>query len=74
MTTEVGLIGQLLGRVQEQRTPLEIRLDALSRRLVGVALGAAGLVSWIGIRQGLGTGELLQTALALAVAASECGE
>jgi P-type Ca2+ transporter type 2C len=69
MATEVGLIGQLLGRVQEQRTPLELRLDALSRRLVGVALGAAALVSWIGIRQGLGTGELLQTALALAIAA-----
>jgi Ca2+-transporting ATPase len=44
-------------------------LDALSRRLVGVALGAAALVSWIGIRQGLSTGELLQTALALAIAA-----
>lgn len=69
MTTEVGLIGQLLSGVQEQRTPLEVRLDALSRRLVGVALGAAGLVTWIGIRQGLGTSELLQTALALAVAA-----
>ena len=69
MATEVGRIGQLVSRVENQRTPLELRLDALSRRLVGVALVAAALVTWIGIRQGLGTSELLQTALALAVAA-----
>jgi P-type Ca2+ transporter type 2C len=69
MATEVGRIGQLVSRVEDQRTPLELRLDALSRRLIGVALGAAGVVIWIGIRQGLGTSELLQTALALAVAA-----
>ncbi|HEY3116789.1 MAG TPA: HAD-IC family P-type ATPase, partial [Chloroflexota bacterium] len=69
MATEVGRIGELVGAIAEQRTSLELRLDALSRRLVGVALGVAGLVTWIGIRQGLPLGELLQTALALAVAA-----
>jgi Ca2+-transporting ATPase len=69
MATEVGRIGQLVSGVEDQRTPLELRLDALGRRLVGAALGAAGLVTWVGIRQGLSTGELLQTALALAVAA-----
>jgi Ca2+-transporting ATPase len=69
MATEVGRIGELVSGIAEQRTPLELRLDALSRRLVGVAIGVAGLVTWIGIRQGLPIGELLQTALALAVAA-----
>ena len=69
MATEVGRIGQLVSRVENQRTPLELRLDALGRRLVGVAIGAAGLVTWIGFRQGLSTSELLQMALALAVAA-----
>ena len=69
MATEVGRIGQLVSRVEDQRTPLELRLDALSRRLVGVAIGAAALVTWIGVRQGLGISELLQTGLALAVAA-----
>jgi P-type Ca2+ transporter type 2C len=69
MATEVGRIGELVSGIVEERTPLELRLDALSRRLVAVALGVAGLVTWIGIRQGLPIGELLQTALALAVAA-----
>jgi Ca2+-transporting ATPase len=69
MATEVGRIGELVSRVEQEATPLERRLDALGRRLVLVALGAAALVMWIGIRQGLAPGELLQTALALAVAA-----
>jgi Ca2+-transporting ATPase len=69
MATEVGRIGELVSRVAEERTPLERRLDTLGRRLVGVALGAAALVAWIGLRQGMAPGELLQTALALAVAA-----
>ncbi|HEU5304043.1 MAG TPA: HAD-IC family P-type ATPase, partial [Gemmatimonadales bacterium] len=69
MATEVGRIGELVSRVPQEPTPLERRLDALGRRLVGVALGAAALMLWIGLRQGMAPGELLQTALALAVAA-----
>ena len=69
MTTEVGRIGELASGIEVGRTPLERRLDALGRRLVVVALGVAGLVAWIGIGQGLPLAELLQTALALAVAA-----
>ena len=69
MATEVGRIGALVSGIAEQRTPLELRLDALSRRLVAVAIGVAGVVTWMGISQGFPIGELLQTALALAVAA-----
>jgi Ca2+-transporting ATPase len=69
MATEVGRIGVLLSGISEQQTPLERRLDALGHRLVGVALAVAGLVAWIGLQQGMAAGELLQTALALAVAA-----
>ena len=69
MATEVGRIGTLVSEVPEEETPLERRLDALGRRLVAVALVVAGLVVWIGLHQGLSAGELLQTALALAVAA-----
>jgi Ca2+-transporting ATPase len=69
MATEVGRIGVLVSGIPEQQTPLERRLDALGRRLVAVALAVAGLVAWIGLRQGMAAGELLQTALALAVAA-----
>jgi Ca2+-transporting ATPase len=69
MATEVGRIGELVSGIGEQQTPLERRLDALGRRLVAVALAVAGLVAWIGLYQGMAAGELLQTALALAVAA-----
>jgi Ca2+-transporting ATPase len=69
MATEVGRIGVLVSGVPERQTPLERRLDALGRRLVAVALAVAGLVGWIGLQQGMAVGELLQTALALAVAA-----
>lgn len=69
MATEVGRIGKLVSGVPEQETPLERRLDALGRRLVAIALLVAVLVVGIGLRQGMAAGELLQTALALAVAA-----
>ena len=69
MATEVGRIGTLVSGVPEQETPLERRLDALGRRLVAVALVVAALVAWIGLQQGMAAGQLLQTALALAVAA-----
>lgn len=69
MATEVGRIGVLVSGIPDQQTPLERRLDALGHRLVAVALAVAGLVAWIGLQQGMAAGELLQTALALAVAA-----
>ena len=69
MATEVGRIGELAGAVIDEATPLERRLDALGRRLAGVAIAVAVLVALLGLRQGIPLGELLQTAIALAVAA-----
>ena len=69
MRTEVGRIGTLTAGVVERRTPLEQRLDALGRRLVGAALAVAVVVAVLGYLQGQPLGALLQTALALAVAA-----
>ncbi|HEX7336328.1 MAG TPA: HAD-IC family P-type ATPase, partial [Gemmatimonadales bacterium] len=69
MATEVGRIGELVSTVTQEPTPLERRLDSLGRRLVAVALGTAALVVWVGLRQGIRAEEILQTALALAVAA-----
>ncbi|HEX6433591.1 MAG TPA: HAD-IC family P-type ATPase, partial [Gemmatimonadales bacterium] len=69
MATEVGRIGTLVSGVREQQSPLERRLDVLTRRLIWVALGVAGLVTALGMLQGAPLRELLQTALALAVAA-----
>jgi Ca2+-transporting ATPase len=69
MATEVGRIGALVSGIAVHRTPLELRLDALGRRFAVIAVGVAFLVSLIALRQGGPLGELVQTALALAVAA-----
>ncbi len=69
MDTEVGRIGVLTAGVKEERSPLERRLDALGRRLAAVAVVVAALVAALGHVQGLAIGEILQTAIALAVAA-----
>jgi P-type Ca2+ transporter type 2C len=69
MRTEVGRIGTLTAGVVEGKTPLERRLDALGRRLVAAALVVAAVVAGLGWAQGQPLGQLLQTAIALAVAA-----
>ena len=55
--------------VQQPPTPLEQRLDALGRRLVWLVLGVAAVVVGLGLYHGLPAADVLQTALALAVAA-----
>jgi Ca2+-transporting ATPase len=69
MDTEVGRIGALTASVVEEATPLEQRLDALGRRLAAVAIGVAVVVAGMGFLQGVPLIELLQTSIALAVAA-----
>jgi Ca2+-transporting ATPase len=69
MATEVGRIGALAGAVEDRTTPLERRLDALGRRLALAALAVAALVAALGYWRGAATAELIQTAIALAVAA-----
>jgi len=69
MDTEVGRIGALTASVVEGATPLERRLDALGRRLAAVAVAVALVVAGLGLLQGASLGELLQTSIALAVAA-----
>ena len=67
--TEVGRIGTLVGSIQEERTPLERRLDALGHRLVWLALGVAAAVATLGALQGAPLGLVIETGIALAVAA-----
>jgi Ca2+-transporting ATPase len=69
METEVGRIGAVAGAIEREPTPLERRLDELGRRLVGVAVAAAIIVALLGLRQQRNWSELVQTAIALAVAA-----
>ena len=67
--TELGRIGALVAQVEEGRTPLELRLDALGRRLVWLTLGIAGVVTGLGIVQGSPIGRMIETGIALAIAA-----
>ena len=69
MATEVGRIGALAGGVEDRTTPLERRLDVLGRRLALLALAVAALVALLGYGRGAPAAELIQTAIALAVAA-----
>jgi Ca2+-transporting ATPase len=67
--TELGRIGGLASALPEEKTPLERKLDQLGRRLALLALAAAALVAAIGWLRGLEISQVLETAIALAVAA-----
>ena len=69
MDTELGGIGALVAAVREERTPLERRLDVLGRRLMWVALGSGLLVMAAGMLWGEAPRMLVETGIALAIAA-----
>ena len=67
--TEIGRVGTLVAGVEERRTPLEVRLDALGRRLAWIAIGVAGLIAILAGIQGAPLWLVLEMGIALAVAA-----
>jgi len=69
METELGRIGRLVEEIEDERTPLERRLDTLGRRLVWLALAIGAVVIAIGAIHGHPIGRLIETGIALAVAA-----
>ncbi len=69
MDTEVGRIGRLTAATVSERTPLEERLNTLGRRLVWITLGLAALVVGVGALQGVALARMIETGVALAVAA-----
>jgi len=69
METELGKISSLVEEAEEESTPLEKRLDQLGRKLIGVTLGIAAVVAVIGIIRGREILLMIETAIALAVAA-----
>jgi Ca2+-transporting ATPase len=67
--TELGRIGALVASLPDERTPLERRLDLLGRRLVWLTLGIAALVAGLEALHGAPLGLVVETGIALAVAA-----
>jgi Ca2+-transporting ATPase len=68
-STEVGRIGALARAITLEPTPLERKLDVLGRRLVWLTLAVAGLVAGLGIFNALPLDAVIETAIALAIAA-----
>ncbi len=69
MQTEIGRIGQMVSAIPDEPTPLERRLDELGRQLIWIALVVAGVVAAMRWRQGAPVIEVIETGLALAIAA-----
>jgi Ca2+-transporting ATPase len=69
MDTEIGRISSLVEAAEQAATPLERRLDRLGQRLVWLTLGIAVVVTGAGFFAGKDLLIMLETAIALAIAA-----
>ncbi len=69
MATELGRISALVAEAEPEETPLEQRLNDLGRKLIWVTLGIAAAVIVVGLLHHRDTLLIIETAIALAVAA-----
>jgi Ca2+-transporting ATPase len=68
-STELGRIGLLIEKDDQERTPLEVKLESLGKRLVYVVLGIGLLIFVIGIMRGDPLYLMIEISISLAVAA-----
>ncbi|NBC18685.1 MAG: HAD-IC family P-type ATPase [Bacteroidetes bacterium] len=69
MDTELGGISALVEEAEQEATPLEKRLDRLGHKLIGVTLLIAAFVTISGVVTGKALILMIETGIALAVAA-----
>nr|WP_041619055.1 hypothetical protein [Stanieria cyanosphaera] len=69
MDTELGHISSLTAEAEEEVTPLEKRLDSLGRRLIWITLAIATVIVVVGTLGGRDLYVMVETAIALSVAA-----
>lgn len=69
MKTELGAISSLVTETEDEQTPLEKRLQELGNRLIWITLTIAAVVAVGGILSGKELLLMIETAIALAVAA-----
>jgi len=69
MQTELGRISDLAEKAEKEATPLQKRLDRLGRRLAWLTLIIAGVIACVGLLAGQDTRKMIETAIALGVAA-----
>jgi len=69
MNTELGKIATMLQEVEDEKTPLQLRLTKLGRSLAWMALVLIVVVAGMTFMRGLGLTEIFMTAISMAVAA-----
>ncbi len=69
MSTELGHIADLAAGAESRETPMQQKLDQLGQRLVWLTLSVAALVAIAGLAVGRETVLMIETAIALGVAA-----
>ena len=69
MSTELGKISELVRMAKDERSPLDVRLEKLGVRLIFITLILAGVIFGIGYLRGQDVLLMLETSIALAVAA-----
>lgn len=69
METQMGHIADMLMQTEESKTPLQLRIEVLSKILLAAALTIVAVIVGIGIEQGMEWIEIVNTAISLTVAA-----
>ena len=69
MNTEVGKIANMMATTETRMTPLQKRIHDLSKTLIWAALGIVAFIVGLGIYDGMGLTEMVNTGISLAVAA-----
>ncbi|MBN2365312.1 MAG: cation-translocating P-type ATPase [Calditrichaeota bacterium] len=69
MDTELGKVTELVEEAEEEITPIEKRMNTLGNKLIWVTIGIAALVSLLGIWRNKEVFLMIETGIALAVAA-----
>ncbi|MHA4740713.1 cation-translocating P-type ATPase [Dyadobacter sp. MSC1_007] len=67
--TELGKIATMVHQAKRTATPLEAKLDSLAKVLIWITIGLATLFLVVGLLRGEETRQLIETAVALAIAA-----
>ena len=69
MQTELGHISEMAEGAEKESTPLQKRLDQLGKRLAFITLSVAAVIAVVGLLAGRDPQRMIETAIALGVAA-----
>ncbi|MCU0277424.1 MAG: cation-translocating P-type ATPase [Candidatus Nanopelagicales bacterium] len=73
MSTEVGRIADMLSNVNRTRSPLQMQLDDLTKKIALVAWGALAIILAVGLFRGLPFSDLMLLGISMAISAIPTG-